>query len=233
MKKRSTAKHPRPPDGLVAEDAPRPPQASSVSVIQGDPATLLLQKPGGRAKTRFLAISAPDGAELSYWTTNAGFTTAWMRDDERYKSWALALDPTNDALAFYRAEPGRNPIRWKMLAELEGGGGLRILGSIQGGTGHFRGDSALEASGQNGIISLFQSENPGTAANETALAYGAYDSAGSIAKTASISSKWVSPAAGTGYAVLRLNSTYGAGGGGRRRHPDLRQPRHLAVGRRR
>lgn len=87
--------------------------------------------------------------------------------------------------------------------------------AIGGGTGVFRSDAGVEIRGPtaDALLSLRQSENPGTTGPETAIAYGAFNGAGAIAKTASVSSKWADPAAATMKGILRLNATYKDPGG--------------------
>lgn len=76
----------------------------------------------------------------------------------------------------------------------------------------FRTDTAIEIQGATGAgISLFQGLNPGTTTNESFVAFGAYDSAGVVQKTASISSKWASATASTGNGILRFNATKNGG----------------------
>lgn len=92
-------------------------------------------------------------------------------------------------------------------------GGITITGPT--GTG-FRTDSSLEISrtysGGNGpLLSLFSTNNPGTTGEESALAYGAKDSAGTTVKLASISARWADATTLTGYATLRLNATSAGG----------------------
>ncbi len=92
-------------------------------------------------------------------------------------------------------------------------------GAIFGGTigaGYFRTDSSLEvqraySAGSGALMSIFDMTIPGVTTSESALAMGAYDAAGTIHKTSSISAKWADATAGTGYGVLRLNATYGGG----------------------
>lgn len=93
-------------------------------------------------------------------------------------------------------------------------GALTITGTTGAG---FRTDSSLEIaraySGGNGpLMSLFATNNPGSTAEETAIAWGGYDATGAAPrKLASISARWADATAATGYACLRLNATSAGG----------------------
>lgn len=93
-------------------------------------------------------------------------------------------------------------------------GSILLTGTIGGSA--FRTDSSLEISrgytaGNGALLSIFDATLPGALYSESAIAFGAYDSAGNKRKTASISTKWSSTDTTTGYAVLRLNPTSDGG----------------------
>lgn len=83
--------------------------------------------------------------------------------------------------------------------------GLVVNGAAAHAT--FRTDAIAELQGTDALLSLFQTTVNGSTAFETAIAFGARDSANAVRKTSSVSSKWADKTAGSGFGVLRLNAT--------------------------
>lgn len=91
--------------------------------------------------------------------------------------------------------------------------GIKLTGTIGDG---FRSDSSLELSraysGGNGVLmSIFDATIPSTTTSESAIAFGAYDSAGNKRKTCSLSTKWIDTNTSSGYSVFRINPTSSGG----------------------
>ncbi len=81
---------------------------------------------------------------------------------------------------------------------------------IGGGSANpFRSDTGLEIlQDPDAGIGIIQGSNPGGTSTESFIAFGGYDGVGSLWKTASISSHFISTDHDAGYASLRLNACY-------------------------
>ena len=90
--------------------------------------------------------------------------------------------------------------------------GFVSTGQIGSFTNVFRPDSHFEARSIDALISLFNSKTPADTTTESALAYGAFNSANTPIKTGSISCVWSDPDATVGYSAMRLNVTKNGGG---------------------